>query len=138
MDPNVPIFHLTAVAFDANRAGRGQLEGRFQQLAIACAASLVVSNGDHELIPILRMVILEILVRTRDEIVAALDLASANEDTAVGVRCRSKIEFQREVARKVASRCQLLNSASFGRSRDNQSAANGAESPVARSGFAVE
>ena len=83
-----------------------------------------------QLVPILRLVVLEVLVRPGERVVAALELAAAEEDAAVGVRRRAKIELEREVAAKVARRGELLDAAAFGRRGDDEPAIDRAESPV--------
>ena len=76
-DANSPILHLAAVAFDADRAGRGQIKGLFQHFAVARAMGFVATDRDDELIPVLRFVILEVLVRAGERVVAALELSAA-------------------------------------------------------------
>src|SRR5271166_1365949 len=59
---NMPVFHLPAVAFQADRPGRRDFEGGFHDLAVASAKGFRAFDGDFDLIPILRLVPLEVLV----------------------------------------------------------------------------
>src|SRR5436190_21992830 len=83
VDADVAIFHLTTVAFDPDRPSVRELIGRFQHFAVARASGLVAAHGDHKLVPVLWFVVLEVLVRPREQVVAALQLATADEHAAV-------------------------------------------------------
>src|ERR1017187_8521369 len=81
----VAILHLAAVGFEADGAGPGNFERGLQHLAVAGAMRDVVRHRHLDLIPILRLVLLELLVRTGDEVIAALQLRFADENAAVRV-----------------------------------------------------
>src|SRR5262245_36753700 len=63
---------------------------------------------------------------------------TADEDTAIRIRGRAKIEFERKVAGKVAHCGKLLNTATLGRRRDDKPAVDGAVPTVIRLNFAIE
>ena len=90
----------------------------------------VVVDIDDQFVPIARLVLLEIFIRAGERVVAALELAAADEDTAVGVGGCAKIEFEREVAREVARGAELLDAAAFGRRCNDEAAGDGAVAPV--------
>jgi hypothetical protein len=95
---------VPAVCLQANRTGRGKLQRRFQDLAIARAARDSVLHRYFDQVPILRLVSPQFLVRTRDQVIAALELWLAKEDAAVGVDCCPKLQLQDEVLWKLLRR----------------------------------
>ena len=116
----------------------GSLVGRFQHFAVARAMGRVALHRDDQLVPILRFVVLEILVRTGERIVAALELAAAQEYAAVGVGRSAKFQLEREVFGKVTSRIELLDAAAFCRRGDDKPAIQCNKTSVGGRGLAVE
>src|SRR2546423_1415679 len=80
---DVAILHLTAIGFKADRASFRKFDRILQHFAVASAVRDTMPDGDLDCVPILRLVLLKLLVRTGDEIIATLQLWLANEDTAV-------------------------------------------------------
>src|SRR5208282_868561 len=138
LETNSAVLHLTAVALQANRSGRGDIEGGFEHFAIASAERLAAADGDDDLIPVLRLVMLQMVVRPRDEIVAALQLRPANEDAAVGVGRGAEFQFQDEILGEFARGGDLLNLPKFGRRGHNQPVMFGDVAAVRADGLAVE
>lgn len=93
----MPIFHLAAVAFKSNRAGGGDFERAFQDFPVARAEGNAVGHGDLDFIPILRLVFLQVLVWPGNEIIAALQLRSADEYAAVGVDRGAEFQPEDEI-----------------------------------------
>src|SRR5262245_39934786 len=114
-DPDASILHLAAIAFQANRAGFGQLERGLQHLAITRAMSDAVLYDDHHFVPVLRFVFLQLFIGPRQRIVATLKLRLADEHPAVGVGSRAKIQLEREILRKLARRPKLSDFSPFRR-----------------------
>ena len=77
-----------------------------------------------------RLVLLEVFVGAGERVVAALELAAADEDAAVGVGGCAEIELEREVAGEVARGAELLDAAAFGRRCDDEAAGDGAVAAV--------
>src|SRR5689334_8013190 len=98
LNPNASVFHLAAVAFEADGTGLGQLERCFEHFAVARAAGGAVLGDDNQLVPILRLIAGLVVRRGAGEgIVAALKLRLAKEDAAVGVGRGAEFELEREV-----------------------------------------
>ena len=62
-----------------------------------------------DFIPILRLVFLEFLVRTGDEVIAALKLRFANKNAAVRVHSRAEFQLENKIPRELARRPQYLH-----------------------------
>ena len=88
-------------------------------------------DDDFNLVPVLRLVFLEVFVRAGEGVVAALELAAADEDAAVGVGGGAEIELEREVVGEVARGVDLLDAAACGGRRGDEAAVDGAERPSA-------
>src|SRR3954468_1197788 len=56
LDPDAPVFHLTAIAFEADRAGRRHLRFDVQLLAVHGRDRHAVRHRDDHLVPVLRLV----------------------------------------------------------------------------------
>src|SRR6185436_9901293 len=74
LDPDIAVLHLPAVGFEADGAGLWKLQRVFEDLAVAGAMRDVVLHHHDDLVPVLRLVILQRLVRPSHEVVAALEL----------------------------------------------------------------
>src|SRR5664279_1503529 len=125
LQPDTTVLHLTAVALQADGAGWRNLEGRFQDFPIAGAESDVVGGDYLNLIPILRFIMLEFLIRTGNEVIAALQLGFTDEDATVGVNAGPKFKPEDEIRRELAGRPNLLNTAAFRRGSHNEAAEPG-------------
>ena len=113
------VFHLPAIAFESDRPRGGHFHRSLEYFTVAKAEGQPVFDRDFDFIPIARAIILQLLVRTGEKIVAALQLRTANEDAAVSVGRRAKFEPKDKVFWKFARRIDLLNPATFSRSRDD-------------------
>ena len=96
------------------------------------------SYRDFDFVPVAGPVIPQTFVGTGQGVVAALKLSAAQEDAAVRVRRGAEFQTQDEVLREVLRGGKLLNSASLGRSGDDQPAIFGDKSPVGAARLAVE
>src|SRR5258708_33591641 len=74
LHPEVPVVHLAAVGFQADAARLGDLERRFEHLAVARAVGDLALHDDDDLVPLLGLVLLELLVGAGDQVVADLEL----------------------------------------------------------------
>src|SRR2546422_4092623 len=92
---------------------------------------------DFDFIPILRFVFFELLVRTGDEVITALQLRLANENAAVRVHGGAEFQLEIEIIRKLACRPQYLHQPGFSR-MDNQKAIRGGVTAITAGSFAVE
>src|SRR5262249_53980165 len=108
LQPPLAVLHLPAVGFQPDRPGRRQLQRLLQHLAVAGAVSDVVLHHHHDLVPVLCLVLLQLLVRPGDQVVAHLQLRPAQEQAAVGVHRRPELQAQLEVLRELLHRPQLL------------------------------
>ena len=79
----------------------------FEDFPVASAVRDAVGHGDVDFIPILGLVFLEIFIRPGHEVIPALQLRPANEDAAVGIRARTKLELEIEVIGKLLRGRQL-------------------------------
>ena len=104
------------IGFQTNGTGLWQLEGGLEHLTIAGAMSDIVLHHHLNLVPVLRLVLLESLVRTGHQVIAALQLRPAQKDPAVGVHRGAKLEAKDEVLRKFLLGPQLAQVRSLGRS----------------------
>ena len=97
LDP--PIFHLADISFKADRTRGRNLQRRLQQFAVAGAVRNTVLHRDLNFVPVLGAVFFQglVFVGAGDEVVAALELGLADEDTAVGAGRRAKLEAQHKV-----------------------------------------
>ena len=73
---------MAAVSFKADGTGRRQFQCLFEHLPIACTMRHVVPHGNDHFIPILRLIVLKVFVRSRQNVIAALKLWLADEDAA--------------------------------------------------------
>src|SRR6185436_16381032 len=73
LELDVPVFHLVAVRLQADGPARGQGQRIHQHLAVAFAMRDVVLHRHDDFIPVLRLVFLQLLVRPRHEVIAALE-----------------------------------------------------------------
>jgi hypothetical protein len=99
-------------------AGTGNASTK--HLAIARRPGETTAHRDDQFIPVQRSIALQVEVGTRDEEVAALQLRTANENAAVGVRTGAEFQPQFEVARIRADRLQAGVGAEEPRDRDDQ------------------
>src|SRR5262245_43973540 len=94
LNANPAVFHLAAVAFQADRPGLRQFEGLFEHFAITGAARPAVLGDYDKLVPFLRFVAgLVVRRRAGEGVVAALELRLAKEYAAVGVRCSAEFKL---------------------------------------------
>ena len=100
--------------------------------------SHAVLHHHHDFVPILRLVVLKLFVRTSQRIVPALQLRLANEDAAVRVRCGAKLQLEREVFRELLRRPELRNPAAFRRRGDNEPPVLRDVAALAADGLAIE
>jgi len=105
----MPVLHLPAIAFKPDGSGGRHRERIRQNLAVAGAKRDAVCHRDLDFIPILRLIFLQILVRPGDEIIAALQLRLADEDTAVRIGGGAKFQPEIEVVGKLARRSDFLH-----------------------------
>src|SRR5881394_43048 len=138
LDADAAVLHLTAVAFEADGAGGGEFHRSFQNLSIAQAIGHAFVHGHFDLVPVASPVMLEVLVRAGERVIAALKLSATNEDPAIGVGRRAEFQAQDEVLREFLRGGNLLYPSAFGRSGDDQPAVFGDESPVGAARAAVE
>ena len=85
----------------------GSLAVEHQRLAVAGAGGRVPLHDDFDFVPILGLVVLQLLVRTGHEVVAALKLRPAQEDAAVGVHPGPELQLEMEVVRQLADRSAI-------------------------------
>src|SRR5438128_10442389 len=85
LDADAAVFHLAAVAFEADGTGGGNFHGRLQYFAVAHAVRRSVFNDHLDFIPIASAIVLKLLVRAGEQVVAALKLPATHKDAAVGV-----------------------------------------------------
>ena len=130
LDADAPVLHLTAVALEADRAGLRDLQLDVEHLAVAGRAGHAVLHGDHQLVPVLRLVVLQRLERAGEAVVAALQLRPAHEDAAVGIRRGAELELQHEVVAELARRPELLDLAAFGRRGHHEPAVDRDEAAI--------
>src|SRR5687768_10784805 len=116
---NAAVFHLAAVAFEADGAGFGDFESGFEDFAVAGAMGDAVFHDDDHFVPILRLVVFQLFVRAGEGIIAALQLRFADEDAAVGIWRRAEFELEREIFGELFCRVKLLDAAVFGRGGDD-------------------
>src|SRR6185369_8258179 len=100
---NMSIFHLATIAFETYRSRGGDFVCSLQHLPIASAICGVTLDRDHNFVPILGFIILEVFVRSSERIIATLKLRFANEYATVRIGCGSKLQFQNKVFRKFLS-----------------------------------
>src|SRR5262245_29257865 len=72
LNPDAAVFHLAAVAFQADGAGIGKLEGGIEGFAVAGAIGDAVFGDDDHFVPVLGLIFLQHLVRPGEWIVTAL------------------------------------------------------------------
>src|SRR5260370_29399301 len=94
-------------------------------------------DGELELVPILRLVFLQFLVRAGHEIIAHLKLRFADEQSTVGIHGGAELKLEVKILRKLPRGGQLFQ---FARSpgMDNKNAIVGAVTRVAALGLAVK
>ena len=63
LDLNAAVFHLAAIPLQADGAGVWDGEGGFEQLAVAGTSGYPALHDDLDLIPVLRLVLLQFLAR---------------------------------------------------------------------------
>ena len=88
-----------------------------------------VLHRDDQLVPVLRLVVLQVLERPGQPVVAALQLRSAHVDAAVGVGRRAELELEHEVVAELARRLELLDLAALGRRGHDEPAVDHAKRP---------
>src|SRR5882672_1333096 len=104
------VFHLTAVAFQAYGAVGRNFKGVLEDFDVTGAMSHVVGNGNDDFVPILRLVLLQLRVRSCDKVIAALKLRFTDENAAIGIGSRAELQFEDEVVGEFACRPHLLHS----------------------------
>ena len=134
----MPVFHLAAIAFEPNRTSFGKLHRLFQYLAVASAMGDVVFDVHFNLVPVLRLLALQIFIRSRNPIIPALELGITNEDPAIGIGCSSELKLQNKVSRKLPRRPHRLYAAPFRRGFYHDPAINCFISPIAAGRFPIE
>src|SRR3989442_7231457 len=82
VDSDAAVFHLAAVAFEADGTGGGNFHRRFQYFAVAHAVRRSVFDDHLDFIPIASAIVLELLVWAGEQVVAALKLPATDEDAA--------------------------------------------------------
>src|SRR5688572_22594196 len=137
-NPNAAVFHLAAVAFEADGAGGGDFEGGFEDFAVAGAMGDAVFDDDDHFVPILRFVVLQVFVRAGEGVIAALQLRLADEYAAVGVGGGAKFEFQGEIFWKFFRGPKLLDPAVFWRRGYDESTVLGHVAAIIAFGFSIE
>src|SRR5260370_625865 len=98
----------------------------------------VVPHRNDHFIPVLGFVALEIFVRSREEIIAALELGLAKEDPAVRVGSGAEFEFEDEIFGKRFGGPERCDLAAFGRSRHDQASVLRYVAAIAARGFTIE
>ena len=98
----------------------------------------VVFHRDDQVIPILRAVVFQALVRSGQGVVATLELRLSDEHAAVGIRSRAELQLQHEVLGKLVRRPQLLTTAPFRRRGHDQPAMFGHIASVIAARLAIE
>ena len=84
---------MPAIALESDGAGGGYIELGVEDFPVASAMGYSTFDDGHDLIPFLRLVLLEILPRTGQNVVAALELGLAYEYTAVRIWRCPKLEL---------------------------------------------
>src|SRR6478735_8430159 len=74
LDPDIPVFDHVDLGLQGEGPFVGDLEGGFEQLAVAGAAGLGAADDYLDRVPVAGLVILESLVRADPGIVADLEL----------------------------------------------------------------
>src|SRR2546425_5340172 len=87
----------------------GDRKGSFEQLAVACRAGRAALDHHHELVPVLRLVALQVPVGPGYPVIADLELRPPDVHAAVGVGGGAKLELQDEVPGKLARGPELLD-----------------------------
>ena len=108
LQPNVTVFHLATIAFQPDRTVCGHLKLSVEHFPVASAMSNAVFHNHNDFIPILRLIFFEVLPRTGENVVAALELRTANEHAAVGIGRGAELEFQNKILGKLAGGPCLL------------------------------
>src|SRR5262245_39033255 len=89
-DANPTVLHLAAVALEPDWTGGRDLQLAFQRFPVAGRFCDPVLHGDHQLIPVLGLVLLQSGEGPRQRVVAALPLRTADVHAAVGVWRRTE------------------------------------------------
>src|SRR6267142_5410584 len=117
-DSDTAVFHLAAIAFESDRPRGRHFHRGLEHFTVAETEGGTVFDRDFDFIPFARAIVLQLLVRAGEKIVATLQLRTPNEDAAVSVGRRAKFEPKDKVFWKFACRIDLLNPATFSRSRN--------------------
>src|SRR5262245_16698349 len=137
-DADASILHLSAIAFETDWPRGGYFQLTFEGFTVADGVRNAVLDRDDQLVPILRLIPLQVRERSGQCVIAALQLRTAAVDATVSIRRRAKFELQNEIVSELPRRPQLLNLAAFGRRGDDETAVDHDEPPIRRCGLAVE
>src|ERR1039457_2572354 len=115
-------------------------KGGFEKLAVTGAAGHLALHDDLDLIPILGLVLLQVLVGSRHQVVPALKLWPTDENAAVGIDAGTEFELENEVLREFLHGVKLRDQSilPLGEVHGENAVLGGVTASVAGTRFAIE